>query len=74
MPSQLQKAASFDIVQALDQRVLILDGAMGTMVQQFKLQEEDYRGALFADHPRNLKNNNDILSLTRPDAITQIHL
>ena len=73
MPSQLQKAASFDIVQALDQRILILDGAMGTMVQQFKLQEEDYRGALFADHPRNLKNNNDILCLTRPDVIAQIH-
>jgi 5-methyltetrahydrofolate--homocysteine methyltransferase len=74
MPSQLQKAASFDIVQALDQRILILDGAMGTMVQQFKLREEDYRGTLFADHHTNLKNNNDILCLTRPGAITQIHL
>src|SRR5271165_6966601 len=73
MSSQLQKAASFDIVQALEQRILILDGAMGTMVQQFKLREEDYRGALLADHPVNLKNNNDILCLTRPDIIAQIH-
>ena len=73
MSSQLQKAASFDIVQALEQRILILDGAMGTMVQQFKLREEDYRGALFADHSTNLKNNNDILCLTRPDVIAQIH-
>ncbi len=44
MASHLQKAPSFDIVEALDQRILILDGAMGTMVQQFKLQEDDYRG------------------------------
>src|SRR3984893_12870710 len=73
MPSQLQKAASFDIVQTLEQRILILDGAMGTMVQQFKLREEDYRGTLLADHPRNLKNNNDILCLTRPDIVFQIH-
>ncbi len=74
MPSHLQKAASFDIVEALDQRILILDGAMGTMVQQFKLKEDDYRGTLFASHPTLLKNNNDVLCLTRPEIIGQIHL
>src|SRR6478609_4414861 len=73
MANHLQKAASFDIVQALNQRILILDGAMGTMVQQFKLQEDDYRGGLFANHPIHLKNNNDVLCLTRPEIISQIH-
>ena len=73
MANHLRKAASFDIVDALDQRILILDGAMGTMVQQYKLQEDDYRGDLFASHPIHLKNNNDILCLTRPEIIKQIH-
>ncbi len=73
MANHLRKAASFDIVDALDQRILILDGAMGTMVQQYKLQENDYRGDLFASHPIHLKNNNDILCLTRPEIIKQIH-
>ena len=73
MANHLQKAASFDIVEALDQRILILDGAMGTMVQQYKLQEDDYRGTLFASHPTHLKNNNDVLCLTRPEIIRQIH-
>src|ERR1700734_1227043 len=73
MASHLKQAPSFDIVDALDQRILILDGAMGTMIQQFKLQEEDYRGALFESHPIHLKNNNDILCLTRPEIIRQIH-
>src|ERR1700704_1611072 len=69
----LPNSDSFDIVDALKQRILILDGAMGTMVQQFKLKEEDYRGSLFADHQIPLKNNNDILSLTRPEIIEGIH-
>src|ERR1700730_6675505 len=69
----LPKSDSFDIVDALNQRILILDGAMGTMVQQYKLKEEDYRGSRFADHPIPLKNNNDLLSLTRPDIIESIH-
>src|SRR6202043_2161772 len=73
MASHLQKTASFDIVEALDRRILILDGAMGTMVQQYKLQENDYRGNLFASHSTDLKNNNDILCLTRPEVIVQIH-
>jgi 5-methyltetrahydrofolate--homocysteine methyltransferase len=73
MAIPLPKAQSFDIVDALQKRILILDGALGTMVQQLKLQEPDYRGARFANHPTNLKNNNDVLCLTRPDIIEKIH-
>jgi 5-methyltetrahydrofolate--homocysteine methyltransferase len=57
----------------LQQRILILDGAMGTMIQRHKLAEDDYRGARFADHPRELKGNNDLLLLSRPDIIRAIH-
>ena len=59
--------------QALQQRILIIDGAMGTMIQAEQLQDEDYRGARFADHAADLKGNNDLLSLTRPDIIGNIH-
>ena len=55
------------------QRIVILDGAMGTMIQQLGLTEEDFRGDLLAAHNRDLKGNNDLLSLTRPDAIRAIH-
>jgi 5-methyltetrahydrofolate--homocysteine methyltransferase len=54
-------------------RILVLDGAMGTMIQRHKLEEADFRGERFADHPRDLKGNNDLLVLTRPDLIEQIH-
>ncbi|MCZ7653568.1 MAG: homocysteine S-methyltransferase family protein [Rhodocyclaceae bacterium] len=57
----------------LDQRILILDGAMGTMIQRRRLAEADYRGARFADHPRELKGNNDLLLLTQPEVIRAIH-
>ena len=57
----------------LEQRIAILDGAMGTMIQRFKLTEADYRGERFKDHPKDLKNNGDLLSLTRPDVIRDIH-
>ncbi|HEX4084695.1 MAG TPA: homocysteine S-methyltransferase family protein [Chthoniobacteraceae bacterium] len=57
----------------LEQRIVILDGAMGTMVQQYKLAEADYRGERFARHPSDLKGNNDLLSITRPDVIEEIH-
>jgi 5-methyltetrahydrofolate--homocysteine methyltransferase len=69
----MRRSDSFDIVQQLEQRILVLDGAMGTMVQQFKLQEEDYRGTRFKQHPIQLKNNNDVLNLVRPDIIEGIH-
>lgn len=54
-------------------RILFLDGAMGTMIQSYQLQESDYRGDLFRDWPRDLKGNNDLLSLTRPDIVREIH-
>jgi 5-methyltetrahydrofolate--homocysteine methyltransferase len=63
-----------DIRQALQQRILVIDGAMGTMIQRYKLGEADYRGARFADWPSDLKGNNDLLCLTRPDIIRDIHL
>jgi 5-methyltetrahydrofolate--homocysteine methyltransferase len=59
--------------QALQTRILVLDGAMGTMIQAEGLQEADYRGERFAEHAWDLKGNNDLLSLTRPDIIAGIH-
>ena len=52
------------IQDALKERILIIDGAMGTMIQRYKLSEEDYRGTRFADYPSDLKGNNDLLSIT----------
>jgi 5-methyltetrahydrofolate--homocysteine methyltransferase len=57
----------------MSQRILILDGAMGTMIQRHKLEEADYRGARFADWPTDLKGNNDLLALTQPQVIQGIH-
>ncbi len=54
-------------------RILVLDGAMGTMIQRYKLEEADFRGERFADHARELKGANDLLNLTRPDVIEEIH-
>jgi len=54
-------------------RILILDGAMGTMIQRYKLDEAGYRGTRFKDHPRDLKGNNDLLVLTQPQIISEIH-
>jgi len=62
-----------DIRSLLSQRVLVLDGAMGTMLQRYQLQEEDFRGKRFADHPVDLRGNNDILSLTQPTIVREIH-
>jgi len=59
--------------ERLEQTILILDGAMGTMIQRLGLEEADYRGERFADWPSDLKGNNDLLTLTRPDAIADIH-
>ncbi|VAW60685.1 5-methyltetrahydrofolate--homocysteine methyltransferase [hydrothermal vent metagenome] len=59
--------------QALQQRILILDGGMGTMIQSYKLEEADYRGERFADWPSDLKGNNDLLTLTQPQIIRDIH-
>ncbi len=61
------------IEQELQKRILVLDGAMGTMIQRHKLEEEDYRGERFADYPHSLKGNNDLLSLTQPKIISDIY-
>ena len=70
LPSYTRAQALPDILR---QRIVILDGAMGTMVQRFKLTEEQYRGERFKDFPRDVKGNNELLSLTQPDIIRQIH-
>lgn len=59
--------------KTLNQRILILDGAMGTMIQRYALNEKEYRGERFADWPVDLKGNNDLLSITQPDIIREIH-
>lgn len=62
-----------NIKELLGQRILIIDGAMGTMIQRYKLSEEDYRGERFKDWPSDIKGNNDLLSLTQPQIIKAIH-
>ena len=61
------------IEKLVRERILILDGAMGTMIQRYNLTEEDFRGKRFADIPGQMKGNNDLLCLTRPDVIQDIH-
>jgi 5-methyltetrahydrofolate--homocysteine methyltransferase len=59
--------------EELQQRILVIDGAMGTMIQRYQLSEADFRGERFKDHPSDLKGNNDLLNLTRPDVVKAIH-
>ncbi|HEY9048568.1 MAG TPA: homocysteine S-methyltransferase family protein, partial [Ohtaekwangia sp.] len=61
------------IEDILKERILVIDGAMGTMIQRYKLEEADFRGERFKDHTFPLKGNNDVLSITRPDIIKEIH-
>ncbi len=63
----------YNIKNILQERILVLDGAMGTMIQRYNLSESDFRGKRFKNHTHELKGNNDILSLTRPDIIKEIH-
>ena len=70
LPAYTRGAA---LPQILQQRIVVLDGAMGTMIQRHKLGEADYRGTRFAEHGKSLKGNNDLLQLTRPDVIRSIH-
>ncbi len=69
----VKKTMQHNIYNALAQRILVLDGAMGTMIQRYKLTEADYRGTRFKDATRNLKGHNDLLCLTRPHIIREIH-
>ncbi|MGY8945921.1 MAG: homocysteine S-methyltransferase family protein [Flavobacteriales bacterium] len=62
-----------NIIEILSKKILVLDGAMGTMIQQYKFSESDYRGERFKDHPSSVQGNNDLLSLTQPEAIKTIH-
>jgi 5-methyltetrahydrofolate--homocysteine methyltransferase len=59
--------------QLFKERIVIIDGAMGSLIQTYALEEKDFRGTRFASHPRDLKGNNDLLSITRPDVIEEIH-
>ncbi len=69
-PAYTRGAALADI---LKQRIVVLDGAMGTMIQRYRLGEEEYRGERFKDHAKSLKGNNDLLQITRPQVIREIH-
>ena len=62
-----------DIRQELEKRILVIDGAMGTMIQRYKLAEADYRGEQFKDWKCDVKGNNDLLSITQPQIVTEIH-
>lgn len=70
---RVEKPSAQVLRDLLKHRVLVLDGAMGTMIQQYELDEPDFRGERFKNHPSSLKGNNDLLSLTRPDIIRAIH-
>jgi 5-methyltetrahydrofolate--homocysteine methyltransferase len=65
--------AAAQLLQLLSERILVLDGAMGTMIQSFNLEEDDFRGPRFKDHPLPLRGNNDLLTLTQPQIISGIH-
>jgi 5-methyltetrahydrofolate--homocysteine methyltransferase len=71
--TNVQDIKSMDIKKELEKRILIIDGAMGTMIQRYKLKEEDYRGERFKDWKYDLKGNNDLLCLTQPQIIKEIH-
>ncbi len=63
----------YSIDDIIKKKILVLDGAMGTMIQKHRLREEEYRGTKFKDHPKPQKGNNDLLSLTNPEIIRNIH-
>jgi len=69
----IKRRALPDISELLDRRILVMDGAMGTMIQRYKLAEGDYRGDRFSDYHLDIKGNNELLSITRPDVISAIH-
>ncbi|MEC9219313.1 MAG: homocysteine S-methyltransferase family protein [SAR324 cluster bacterium] len=68
------KPSADRLLNMLEQKIIVFDGAMGTMIQQQALTEDDFRGSSFLEHPSPLKGNNDLLSITRPDVIKNIHL
>ena len=66
-------AIEMELETTLKERIMIFDGGMGTMIQQYRFTEDDFRGSEFKDHPKNLKGNNDLLCLTRPDVVHEVH-
>jgi 5-methyltetrahydrofolate--homocysteine methyltransferase len=62
-----------ELPELLKRRIVVIDGAMGTMIQRYKLTEADFRGARFKDHPKDLKGNNELLQFNRPDVLREIH-
>src|SRR5437868_3270468 len=74
MPTPSHTSARSVLLRLAAERILVLDGAMGTMIQEMKLDEEGYRGARFDAWNREVRGNNDLLNLSRPDAIREIHL
>ena len=77
-PESMPPAPSTDctdqLIKIMNEKIMMLDGAMGTMIQEHELSEDDFRGTRFADWSQDLKGNNDLLTLTRPDIIRDIHL
>ena len=73
MPTASHISARDLLKQLAAERILVLDGAMGTMIQEMKLDEQGYRGARFDAWNREVRGNNDLLNLSRPDAIRDIH-
>ncbi len=71
--AKMNQSRTNELATLLEQRILILDGAMGTVIQSYELDEKDYRGDRFVDHPCALAGNNDLLSLTQPQIISAIH-
>src|SRR5438876_11806567 len=69
----MQPDRTRELAALLEHRILILDGAMGTMIQSYKLGEADYRGPAFAEHAHDLKGDNDLLVLTQPEVVRAIH-
>ena len=71
----VKPTATFDVInKIMKERIMVIDGAMGTAVQKYKLSEEDFRGERFKNHTHDLKGNNDVLVITRPDVIEEIHM
>ena len=74
MQKSQSESSSFAALRELfSTRIAVLDGAMGSMIQTYQLEENDFRGTRFLDHPHDLKGNNDLLALTRPDIVEKIH-
>ena len=70
----MKKSASWiKLEKAMSERILVLDGAMGSLIQEYKLEEEDFRGERWKNHPSSVKGNNDMLVISQPQIIKEIH-